>query len=68
MTRLLEDGLESRSNNTVESPSNHSKGGLVSSRKKLKLPTIKLPTFSGKSNEFRHFRDTFNSLIVKNGH
>lgn len=32
----------------------------------IKLPTIKIPTFSGNVIHFRHFHDTFNSLIIAN--
>jgi diphosphomevalonate decarboxylase len=32
----------------------------------FKLPTITLPTFSGKVCEWQHFHDTFQALIVDN--
>jgi len=33
---------------------------------KIKLPTIEIPKFGGKITEFKHFHDTFNSLIISN--
>jgi hypothetical protein len=33
---------------------------------KIKLPTIKIPKFRGQITEFRHFYDTFSSLIINN--
>ncbi|KAJ8874580.1 hypothetical protein PR048_025446 [Dryococelus australis] len=47
--------------NSECSPSIHS-----SSKRHIKWPAIKLPTFSGNVTEFRHFRDTFTSLVINN--
>ena len=33
---------------------------------KIKLPTIEIPKFGGQITEFKHFYDTFNSLIINN--
>jgi len=33
---------------------------------KVKLPTIEIPKFGGQVTEFKHFYDTFNSLIINN--
>jgi len=33
---------------------------------KIKLPTIQIPKFEGQIAEFKHFHDTFNSLIINN--
>jgi len=33
---------------------------------KIKLPTIEIPNFGGQITEFKHFYDTFNSLIINN--
>jgi diphosphomevalonate decarboxylase len=33
---------------------------------KIKLPTIEIPKFGGRITEFKHFHDTFNSLIINN--
>jgi len=33
---------------------------------KIKLPTIEIPKFRGQITEFRHFYDTFSSLIINN--
>jgi hypothetical protein len=33
---------------------------------KIKLPTIEIPKFGGQITEFKHFHDTFNSLIINN--
>jgi len=33
---------------------------------KIKLPTIEIPKFGGKITEFKHFYDTFNSLVINN--
>jgi len=33
---------------------------------KIKLPTIEIPKFGGQIREFKHFHDTFNSLIINN--
>ena len=33
---------------------------------KIKLPTIEIPKFRGQITEFKHFHDTFNSLIISN--
>jgi hypothetical protein len=33
---------------------------------KIKLPTIEIPKFRGQITEFKHFHDTFNSLIINN--
>jgi len=33
---------------------------------KFKLPTIEIPKFGGHMTEFKHFHDTFNSLIINN--
>jgi len=33
---------------------------------KIKLPTIEIPKFGGQTTEFKHFHDTFNSLIINN--
>ena len=31
----------------------------------IKLPAIEIPKFGGQITEFKHFHDTFNSLIIK---
>jgi len=33
---------------------------------KIKLPTIEIPKFGGQITDFKHFYDTFNSLIINN--
>jgi hypothetical protein len=33
---------------------------------KIKLPTIEIPKFAGRITKFKHFYDTFNSLIINN--
>jgi hypothetical protein len=33
---------------------------------KIKLPTIDITKFGGQITEFKHFYDTFNSLIINN--
>jgi hypothetical protein len=33
---------------------------------KIKLPTIEIPKFRGQITEFKHFYDTFSSLIIYN--
>jgi hypothetical protein len=33
---------------------------------KIKLPTIEIPKFGGQITEFKHFHDTFSSLIINN--
>jgi len=33
---------------------------------KIKLPTIEIPKFGGQITEFKHFYDTFSSLIISN--
>jgi len=33
---------------------------------KIKLPTIEIPRFGGQITEFKHFYDTFTSLIINN--
>ena len=33
---------------------------------KIKLPTIEIPKFGGQITEFKHFHDTFNSLLINN--
>ena len=33
---------------------------------KIKLTTIEIPKFGGQITEFKHFHDTFNSLIINN--
>jgi hypothetical protein len=53
----------SRSNSDNEGQHNCS-GGFNNSH--VKLPTITLPTFSGKVCDWQHFRDTFQALIVDN--
>jgi hypothetical protein len=53
----------SRSNSNNEGQHNCS-GGFNSSH--VKLPTITLPTFSGKVCDWQHFRDTFQALTVDN--
>ena len=33
---------------------------------KIKLPAIEIPKFGSRTTEFKHFYDTFNSLIINN--
>jgi len=61
MTRLVEaGGIE------VNSQSSKHSAKSLNASSSLKLPTIKLPVFSNNVAEFRHFFDTFNSLVVNN--
>jgi hypothetical protein len=32
--------------------------------RKIKFPTVEIPKFGGQITEFKHFYDTFNSLII----
>lgn len=41
-------------------------GGSTSSTRKLKIPQIPLPEFTGKIEEWLSFKDTFNTLINQN--
>jgi hypothetical protein len=61
MTRLVEaGGIE------VASQSSKLSANSLNASSNLKLPTIKLPIFTNNVVEFRHFFDTFNSLVVNN--
>ncbi|XP_046404409.1 uncharacterized protein LOC124169753 isoform X1 [Ischnura elegans] len=64
MTSIIEKDQEAQSSHSQESLSRHSSGR--DNQQKVKLPTIKLPSFSGKVIEFKHFYDTFNSLVIEN--
>lgn len=58
--------LSSTGNNACRSQGQHSNSSPTTSRRTIKLPTIRLPSFSGDVTQFRHFHDTFVSLIVNN--
>lgn len=65
------DNQSHRSNNSLNSQGQHSSGLQVSNvdlsqnrmSKAVKLPDIKLPTFSGQYTSWLEYRDTFTSLI-----
>jgi hypothetical protein len=61
MARLL-DTTSVKAEPLASNPSS----GSVQVSSNLQLPPIKLPVFSDKPTEFKHFFDTFNSLLVKN--
>jgi hypothetical protein len=57
------------SNNALDSSEEHNSStasATHSSSAHIKLPTIKIPTFSGDACKWLHFRDTFQALIINN--
>jgi len=55
-----------QSDNDSEHGSNHSLGSIHASNSYVKLPSIQLPSYDSTVSTWLHFRDTFDSLIVKN--
>lgn len=63
---LLKTLAELEGKNGDVSVHNSSNGSVNGSRAFIQLPTIKLPTFDGKPEEWLNFRDLFSSLIDAN--
>ena len=61
MSRLVIT-INVKAESLTKSPSSNS----TQANAKLRLPPIKLPVFNNKPTEFKHFFDTFNSLVLNN--
>ena len=65
--RIISEERQARDVSSAESQTpraTHESGNSLAP--KIKLPTIEIPKFIGQITEFRHFYDTFSSLIFNN--
>jgi len=65
--RIISEDRQARDVSLAESETpgaTHENGNSLTP--KIKLPTIEIPKFRGQITEFRHFYDTFSSLIINN--
>jgi hypothetical protein len=65
--RIISEDRRARDVSSAESQkprATHENGNYLAP--KIKLPTIEIPRFGGQITEFKHFYDTFTSLIINN--